>query len=458
MSAPTPTDAVLPPAPAPAQPRRARFDDRVASSLLRAPWIAASIGVHALLAAVVFLFGPKAEVRRVVALPDAPVLLSSSARDAGADEAVATAAASDAAPEPDPTATERFVEPDAQGDPVDAMTPPHGATVDEPPAPDPRESTASDPAVETGPDRSIIGLRVKPVRPPELPPEPVPTPAPQPVELPSVPPPVPPPVRPPTVDEEYATDVNGKAAARIKVAMRDPGSGFGRAMRGVKSEDLLVVSNGRSFDHLENVLDAVSLPYAHVSVAEFATRVDLSRTRVVFWNCGPPIGESRNRAMVAAKIAKFVEDGGFLWSTDWGLRDVVAAAFPGRLSTGEDRLHTLPELVVDVRAADGAAADPLLEGTLPATGPCRWWLEAAACEVRVLDPSKVTVLLEAPVLATAAHRKSPVLAATFTAGRGRVLHVLGHAWQEKTDLDGTVGMQRLALNFVRMRVELDAGR
>ena len=30
-----------------------------------------------------------------------------------------------------------------------------------------------------------------------------------------------------------------------------------------------------------------------------------------------------------------------------------------------------------------------------------------------------------------------------------------HAWQEKTDLDGTVGMQRLALNFVRARLERD---
>ena len=73
----------------------------------------------------------------------------------------------------------------------------------------------------------------------------------------------------------------------------------------------------------------------------------------------------------------------------------------------------------------------------------------------MVDATKVTILLEAPMLASAAHRKSKVIAATFAAGRGRVLHVMGHAWQEKTDLDGTVGMQRLALNFVRQRVERD---
>ena len=45
---------------------------------------------------------------------------------------------------------------------------------------------------------------------------------------------------------------------------------------------------------------------------------------------------------------------------------------------------------------------------------------------------------------------------TFVAGKGRVLHVMGHAWQEKSDLEGTVSMQRLALNFVRERIERDA--
>lgn len=424
--------------------RRSPFDRDVTTTLSRAPWFAVSAGAHVLVAALLFLLAPLPRVLRPIDPSRQSVIEATQSPDSPGDAERTT----DEVVPPEESATP-FTDPEpVNADSSDAAPAPDTAP-DAPPAGSPSDAPTYVPPEMTGPDRAMIGLRLKPVRPPEAPPDPTPAP---------VPTPAPTPVRPvnvaPTVDEEYASEINRKAAARLKTTLKDPSSGLGRAMRGVKSADLIVVSNGRAFDHLENVLDAVSIPYAQVSVAEFATRTDLSRTRLVFWNCGPPIAESSNRALVTEKIRRFVEAGGFLWTTDWALRDVVAGAFPGRLAAGEDRLHTLPELVVDVGPVAESAADPLLEGVIP-PGPCRWWLEAAAAEVRVVDASKVTVLLEAPALATAAHRKSKVIAATFDAGRGRVLHVMGHAWQEKTDLDGTVGMQRLALNFVRQRLERD---
>ncbi|MHC4820415.1 MAG: hypothetical protein ACYTDX_01685, partial [Planctomycetota bacterium] len=38
-------------------------------------------------------------------------------------------------------------------------------------------------------------------------------------------------------------------------------------------------------------------------------------------------------------------------------------------------------------------------------------------------------------------------------GKGKVLHLLGHAWQKQGNLKGTYGMQRIVLNFL-----LDRGR
>ncbi len=421
--------------------RRFTFDDELYAAVRRAPWYAVSVAAHVAIIAALLLFGPSPPkpiaprpsygLIDVARLPDDPW-------ESGGPE---TSAAKDAPPEeaaaPDPTPFEAEPEPMPEPDVADA-TPPDD------PTPDARRAPPPEP---DGPDRSVIGLRRSVVRPPEPVPDPEPavSPAPRPAAT------------EPTVDEEYATETNRKAAARIKEALRDSSGALGRVLRGVRSEDLVVVSNGRAFDHLENVLEAVSIPYVRLSIAEFAAKADLARTRVVLWNCGPPIDDSATRALVGRRIAAFVVAGGFLWTTDWGLRDVVAAAFPGRLGTSEDRLHTLPELLVDVRPPPGAEAEPLLEGVIPPTGPCRWWLEAASAEVRVLDAKGVHVLLEAPQLATAAYRRSPVIAATFVAGKGRVLHVMGHAWQEKTDVDGTVGMQRLALNFVRARLERDVG-
>ena len=41
-------------------------------------------------------------------------------------------------------------------------------------------------------------------------------------------------------------------------------------------------------------------------------------------------------------------------------------------------------------------------------------------------------------------------------GRGRVLHAMGHYWQQKGTVSGAEGAQRIALNFVRMRLERDS--
>ena len=429
-----------PSVPAGRRARRSLFEHDVTNGLKRAPFLAVSAAAHVLVAVFLFLVTPAPRVLRPIDPSTRGVVEATQSPDPS--EGVERSADETAPPEASPPP---FTDPEPVATaPSDAMPSPD-STGDMPPPPN--DSTPFVPPETAGPDRAMIGLRVKPVRPPEAPPNPTvePTPSPSPARPVNV---------APTVDEEYASEINRKAAARLKTTLKDTTTGLGRAMRGVRSEDLIVVSNGRSFDHLENVLDAVSIPYAQVSVAEFATRTDLSRTRLVFWNCGPPIADAGNRTIVTEKIRRFVEAGGYLWTTDWALRDVVAAAFPGRLTAGEDKLHTLPELIVDVGPVAESASDPLLEGVIPA-GPCRWWLEAAAAEVRVVDATKVTILLEAPMLANAAHRKSKVIAATFAAGRGRVLHVMGHAWQEKTDLDGTVGMQRLALNFVRQRVERD---
>jgi hypothetical protein len=85
-----------------------------------------------------------------------------------------------------------------------------------------------------------------------------------------------------------------------------------------------------------------------------------------------------------------------------------------------------------------------------------WWLENSSFDVQVPDRSKVEVLVEAPSLAKPPHERQPWVAATFSVGRGRVLHVMGHYFQQKGTVSGAAGAHRIALNFVRMRLERDA--
>ena len=84
----------------------------------------------------------------------------------------------------------------------------------------------------------------------------------------------------------------------------------------------------------------------------------------------------------------------------------------------------------------------------------RWWLEQASFDIEPLRKRRSTVLIESPDLEDLFGR-NPAVAVTFKYGRGRVLHVMGHYYQEAGNLAGTVSAQRLALNFVLMRLAKD---
>ena len=66
---------------------------------------------------------------------------------------------------------------------------------------------------------------------------------------------------------------------------------------------------------------------------------------------------------------------------------------------------------------------------------------------RVEEDDSLTVLIESPALRDQFNR-SPAVAATFHYGRGRVLHTMGHYYQEAGNLAGTIAGHRLALNFI----------
>lgn len=266
-----------------------------------------------------------------------------------------------------------------------------------------------------------------------------------------------PPVKPAT--SELARDfskadkdaVNQRAARIVRTHLgREGGRGdpFGRLER----EDLLVVDG--SFDKIGRVLHALRLPYVAVTPMSltFKNAPDLDQHKAIFWNCGESLPPNRVPT-VARRIRKFVEEGGYLFTTDWAVATLLMPAFPGYLGT-TGPLEPLPETVVDIAPAPGKSTHPLLAGVFHPHVPGRWWLEQASFEVRVLDPRNVETLIVSKDLEAKYHR-SPVVAATFRYGKGRVMHVMGHYYQEEGNLAGTITAQRLALNFVLERINRD---
>ncbi len=254
-------------------------------------------------------------------------------------------------------------------------------------------------------------------------------------------------------DPDNGLDTARKAAARVRDRMQRGGGALGKAIEGLRSEDIVVVRG--SFDHMETVLEALRVPYVLTTPFEAAQEDTWSRHKIVFWNCGEMMVPPRLLPRLYAGLREFVRGGGYLFTTDWGVSKLVEPCFPGYLKSS-GRLRTIPEMHIEVRPAAGAESHPFLESVFePETPRMSWWLEDESFDVQVADKTKVEVLLESPALARLPGSKSGVVAATFVYGRGRVLHLLGHYFQQKGTVGGAAGAQFLALNFVRTRLERD---
>ncbi len=248
---------------------------------------------------------------------------------------------------------------------------------------------------------------------------------------------------------------NQRAAEVVRAALGRGRYGKGAKLNQLEKEDVLVVDG--SFDHIEKVLDMLQIQYVKKSTWFLATPKpeDFRGYKIVFWNCGERLGK-RHMAGVAKKLREFVRNGGYLFTTDWAVAHILDVAFKGYLKTTGNRAH-LPEMTLPIEASPSATGHPLLEGVFIPGVKGKWWLENASFDVHVGRKDKVTVLIESPMLESSFNR-SPIVAATFNYGRGRVLHAMGHYYQEAGNLAGTISVHRLALNFILMRLDQDKGQ
>ncbi|MDJ0522131.1 MAG: hypothetical protein QNJ90_08670 [Planctomycetota bacterium] len=248
---------------------------------------------------------------------------------------------------------------------------------------------------------------------------------------------------------------NQISADVVRAALGKGRFGKGVSLDDLDEDDILVVAG--SFDHIHRVLDALRIKYVRKAPwSLLAPKVeDFSTYKAVFWNCGESLGR-RRMATIGAKLKEFVRSGGYLFTTDWGVANVLPYAFKGYITTNGNRAH-LPEMVLPIEPARGAKNHPLLEGVFHAGVQGKWWLEQASFDMAVGRKDAVTILIDCPMLADTFNRSSAV-AATFHYGRGRVLHTMGHYFQEAGNLAGTMSAHRLALNFVLMRLAQDRKR
>jgi len=235
-------------------------------------------------------------------------------------------------------------------------------------------------------------------------------------------------------------DANKTASGLVLQGLGGRGGRIARLLRLRPAAETVVVPG--TYDRVEDVLDLFEIPYTIVKVRELRD-TDLSNVRTLFVNCS-------NEAFpgdIAEKVGKWSHEGGYVFSTDWALENLIEKAFPRTIRpirVRGNQIKGTPEMVVGVSAK--LKHHFFLRGTGLEKNDAEWWLEDSTYPVRIVRSEMVEVLVESPVL----KKKfgSGAVAVTFRWGQGRVVHVMGHYFQKEGNLRGTFAMQKIITNFL----------
>ena len=218
----------------------------------------------------------------------------------------------------------------------------------------------------------------------------------------------------------------------IKDKLRESAPDSFDALESMDEADILVVEG--IHDHIQQVLDLAGTRFALVTPASLSA-AELRQDQVMFINCGAKFDR-----IGLSKIAKFVEDGGFLFTTDWALRDVLEPAFPGYVEYNQCR--TGDEVVrVEIHAED----DPFLRTLIGPEDDPQWWLEGSSYPIRILNRTEVDVIISSKELGSL--YGEPAVFVTFPVGDGRVYHMISHFYLQRSETR-TERHRRSAKNYL----------
>ena len=189
-------------------------------------------------------------------------------------------------------------------------------------------------------------------------------------------------------------------------------------LEGIEEANILVVEGVH--DHIQRVLKLAGTRFTLVNQRDI-TAAELRPDQVMFVNCGAKFDREAVR-----RIGSFVEEGGFLFTTDWALRDVLEPAFPDYVEFNQQL--TGDEVVrVEIHSKD----DPFLATLIGPEDDPQWWIEGSSYPIRILKPDQVNVIISSKELGR--RYGEPAVFITFEVGQGRVYHMISHFYLQRTE-------------------------
>lgn len=207
-------------------------------------------------------------------------------------------------------------------------------------------------------------------------------------------------------------------------------------------EDVLVVPG--QYDQVQDVLKAAGTPHT-VSSAQKR----LSPEQILLINCpGNNLNVTYKGTSGLEAVRGFVEDGGYVVSTDWALTQIVEG-FPGYISKGGK--NTADDVVeVDLVASKSPYTRGLGEGSLKPV----WWLESSSYPIKIGRSKDVDVLLGSEEMRQK-YGEMPI-AVKFAFGEGRVIHVTSHFYLQTAKSKYEAQAKKTGLDFATKYIGMAA--
>lgn len=186
----------------------------------------------------------------------------------------------------------------------------------------------------------------------------------------------------------------------------------------IQKADVLVTRG--KYDFIERVLAQAGTPFTLLDPSDIEN-AEFRPDQIIFVNCPGNFSPEGIK-----KLASFVNDGGFLFTTDWAISNVLQRAFPGYVEYNKN--PTTDEVVrVEIKDKD----DPFLRSILTEKDDPQWWLEGSSYPIKILDREKVRVLVSSKAIKKK-YGEDPVFI-TFEHGQGKVYHMISHFYLQRTE-------------------------
>ncbi|NVM36992.1 MAG: hypothetical protein HWN81_15455 [Candidatus Lokiarchaeota archaeon] len=190
-------------------------------------------------------------------------------------------------------------------------------------------------------------------------------------------------------------------------------------LRKVKESSIIIVAG--AYDKIELVLELIKVPYILIQPHE-VSHIDLRSDQILIINCPGNVYEDS-----LLKIKEFVKKGGFLFTTDWALLNILEKIFPRYLKYNQR--HTADDCV-RVEVLD--KSNKFLEGLFNEDADPIWWLESSSYPIQILDKTRVKVLIVSKEMQEK-YGESPIVI-TFDYGDGTILHMTSHYYLQRAEL------------------------